>query len=130
LGLRVGRVRSGQAKNAQSAAGDLKPVQHRDVQRIQLDGRVEAVLEVRDDAAAQDGLGVVDDVFGCDTQAGDEQQQEDARPCEPAGNPPAAWRASRVSGRVGHGCAGLLRCAGLNHTPSLIYLLTRAQMVP
>ncbi len=62
--LEVGLGGAGEIEDTQAAAFDLEAGGDGDVEGVELDGRVEAVAEGGDDAAAEDGADVVGDVLG------------------------------------------------------------------
>ena len=66
--------------DAQAAAGDLKTVEQRDVERIELDLAVEARAEGLNDAALEDGAGATQHDLGNDGEHDDAEQERDAQP--------------------------------------------------
>ncbi len=70
--LQVGLGGAGEVKNAKATAFDLEASGNRDFEGVEFDGRVEAIAERGDDAAAEDGTDVVGDVLrskgGCDQE--------------------------------------------------------------
>src|SRR5580698_8504650 len=66
--------------DAQAAAGDLKAMEKRDIERIQLDFAVKAGAEGFDDAALQDGAGAAQHDFSDDDEHQHTEQKRDSQP--------------------------------------------------
>jgi len=66
--------------DAQAAAGDLQAVQQRDVERVQLDLALEAGAEGFDDAAFEDGAGMMQHDLSDDDEHDQAEQEGDTQP--------------------------------------------------
>jgi hypothetical protein len=97
--LEVGLGGTGEIEDAEAVAFDLEALGDGDIEGVQLDGRVEAVAEGGDEAAAEDGADVVGDVLGCEDGGEQEDTQEDAKSCEPT----VASAVRAMVGAVGRG---------------------------
>jgi hypothetical protein len=76
--LEVGLGGAGEIEDAEAAAFDLEAGGDGNFERVEFDGRVEAIAERGDNAAAEDRADVVGDVLGCE-EGGDEEYAQNDR---------------------------------------------------